>query len=309
MQNIAVAIVNYNTVDHLRACLASVFGAGAREVVVKDSGSSDGSVEMVRREYPGVSLYPDRRNPGYGAASNQAVAACRAPHVLLLNSDTLVSPDALYALDAYLAEHPRVGLVGPRLHNPDGSLQRSAHDYPRPFTLRPLVRHVPWLRDRSLLTWPHDRARRIPWVKGAALAIRRTAFDQVGGFDPSFFMYFEETDLCHRLWDAGWEVHFAPVTTIIHKGGASTDQLRSEMAVQFYASMRQFYARHYPRWRLSQLDAVLKSTSMLRWMWGRARLATSREARASARLAEDLAVWRRIIDGRWPSRHAPRPGD
>ena len=305
MHNIAVAVVNYNTVDDLRTCLASVYDAGAREVVVKDNGSTDGSVDMVRREFPHVRVHPDFGNPGYGAASNQAVDACAAPHVLLLNSDTLLAPNTLDVLDEYLAAHPTVGLVGPRLHNTDGSLQRSAHAYPRPFTIRPILKHIPRVRDRSLLTWPHDRPRPVPWVKGAALAIRRSAFDQVRGFDRSFFMYFEETDLCRRLWQAGWEVHFTPATAIVHKGGASTAQVRAQMTVQFYASMRLFYERHYPRARLSQLDMVLKTTTAWRWGCDRVRLALSRDVRDGERLAENLAVWTRILRDEWPARVAP----
>lgn len=304
MSRIAVAIVNYNTARDLRECLGSVYGAGADEVVVKDNGSTDGSVEMVRRDFPRTVVHPDFGNPGYGAASNQAIAACRAEYVLLLNSDTLLARDTLAVLNEYLAANPRVGLVGPRLHNVDGSLQRSAHGFPAPFTIRPVLRYIPVLRDRSLLTWPHDRTRPVPWVKGAALAIRRTAFDAVGGFDPSFFMYFEETDLCRRLWNAGWEVHFTTATTIVHKGGASTTQMRAAMALQFYVGMRQFYARHYSPSRQARLDAVLKATSAVLWVRDRARLAFARTPEASVRLGEELRNWSRIIRDDWPVRPA-----
>src|SRR5262249_32929400 len=160
-------------------------------------------------------LHANKRNLGYGAAANQAVASCTAEYVLLLNSDTLLSSGALKALGDYLDLHPRAAIVGPRLVNSDGTLQASC--YPFAGTLEwfldndacvQLIRYVPVLRNHCLRTWSHTYARAVPCVKGAALAIRREAFDAVGGFDESFFMYFEEMDLCHRLEAIGWQVHF-----------------------------------------------------------------------------------------------------
>ncbi|HEU4699644.1 MAG TPA: glycosyltransferase family 2 protein [Gemmatimonadales bacterium] len=304
----AVAVINYNTVDHLRTCLASVRATGAREVLVKDNGSTDGSVEMVRREFPEVAVHPDFGNPGYGAAANQAVAACRAPYVFLLNSDTILQPDTLRILAAHLDAHPDAGIVGPRLHNPDGTLQNSARPFFRPITLRPLVRLVPGWRDRSILTWTHDHDRAVPWVVGAALAIRRRAFEAVGGFDPAYFMYSEEVDLCYRLRAAGWTVRFTPATTVVHVGGASTTQRRAAMQVQLYASMRQFYARHYPPGRLTQLDLVLKGQMVVHLLRDRARLALAHDGPDAARLRENIQIWRRVLRGEWPERRgAARP--
>src|SRR5688572_17909236 len=122
MTAIAVAIVNYNTREHLRACLATVQLEAPSEVVVVDNASSDDSVEMVRTDYPRVMLHANRTNPGYGAAANQAVESCTAKYVLLLNSDTRLQSGALRALSTYLDRHPRAAIVGPRLENPDGTL-------------------------------------------------------------------------------------------------------------------------------------------------------------------------------------------
>ncbi|HYO15860.1 MAG TPA: glycosyltransferase family 2 protein [Thermoanaerobaculia bacterium] len=202
----AVAVVGYNTRDDLRACLESVRSEAPGEVIVADNGSTDGSVAMVRSGFPEVRLLVDESNPGYGAAANRAVAAAACPYVLLLNADTRVTPGTLRALAAYLDEHPRAGVVGPRLVNPDGTLQVSC--FPFIGTLRlmlektPAARwlaRVPVLRDRWLLSHSlHDRPRVVPWVLGAALALRREAFETIGGFDTSFFMYSEEIDLCWR---------------------------------------------------------------------------------------------------------------
>ena len=123
MTSMAVATVNYNAREHLRASLATVRSEAPSEVVVVDNASSDGSAEMVRDDYPWVVLHTNTTNLGYAAAANQAIASCTADYVLLLNSDTLPQPGALQALSAYLDLHPRVAIVGPRLVNPDGTLQ------------------------------------------------------------------------------------------------------------------------------------------------------------------------------------------
>lgn len=253
----AVVIVNFNTRRHLRACLASVFAERPSRVVVVDNASRDGSVEMLRAEYPGVELVANRKNLGFGAAANQGIASCGEPYVLLLNADTTLQAGALRSLAAYLDEHPVAAVVGPRLSNADGTLQRSARTYPQLVTLRPLLRHVPLVRELYLPTWSHSRPRRVPYVVGAALAIRRRAFDRVGGFDPDFFLFYEEVDLCRRLRLAGWEVHFAPVTTVAHAGGASTSQV-PDLAVRYRtASERRFYGRLHGGVHLALIAAVL----------------------------------------------------
>lgn len=264
MATIAIVIVSYNTCGVLRQCLASIDGEDAHEVIVVDNGSTDGSVAMVSADFPQVKLLVNAENTGYGAAANQAIAACRADYLLLLNSDTLLQPNSAQALRAYLDAHPRVAVVGPRLLNADGTLQPSCYPFPSPghlFLEESLlgrgVARLPGLRERYLRTWRHDKARPAPWVLGAALAIRRAAFAQVGGFDPEYFMYYEEIDLCYRLRGQGWEVHFAPVTTVVHLGGVSTSQLRAKMQYRLFQSMMRFYARHYAHRQTQCLRLVL----------------------------------------------------
>ncbi|HEX2190634.1 MAG TPA: glycosyltransferase family 2 protein, partial [Longimicrobiaceae bacterium] len=205
----AVVVVNHNTRELLRACLASL-PSGVPAVVV-DNASTDGSAEMVRASFPHAVLLADGTNPGYGAAANRGVRACAAEHVLVLNSDTRLEPGALEALGAHLDRHPRAAVAGPALLNPDGSPQASC--FPFPGTLgwllendpvAPLAVRIPGLRGRLLCASPPRRAAAVPWVLGAALAVRRSAFEEVGGFDEAYFMYFEEVDLCRRLASAGW---------------------------------------------------------------------------------------------------------
>lgn len=257
MTSIAIVIVNYNTRQELYHCLDSIGRVDADEIIVVDNGSNDGSVEMVNISFPHVRIIANTTNVGYGAAANQAIESCHHDYLLLLNSDTILEGKTASLLREYLDQHPQAAIVGPRLHNPDGTLQPSCYPHPTPFNLFieesllvRLVAHLPLVRDQYLRTWSHDRTRSVPWVLGAAIAIRRSAFQSVKGFDPSFFMYYEEIDLCYRLCAQGWQIHFSPATTVVHLGGASTSKNYAEMQYRLYYSTKHFYHRHYAGWQL-----------------------------------------------------------
>jgi GT2 family glycosyltransferase len=297
-----VAVINHNTCAQLRACLASVPTDWPGRVIVVDNASTDGSPAMVAREFPQVRLLANTDNPGYGAAANQALAASQAPYLLLLNSDTLLNPGTLPALSTYLAEHPQVAIVGPRLLNPDGSLQPSRYSFPTPLhvfleesTLIRLIWSLPYVRELLPRTAAHDQSTPTDWVLGAALAIRRSAFEQVQGFDKSFFLYAEEIDLSYRLRAAGWQTHFTPRASLVHTGGASTGQRRAEMSVQYYRSLLHFYRQHYSSQRLAQVTLTMKTIVLFRWLRDSVRLWAQRERPQRLRLAENLTAWRSIL--------------
>lgn len=310
-KSISVVIINYNTCQELRACLETIRPEATSNVIVVDNDSSDGSVEMVRSNFPWVALHANGTNLGYGAGSNRAITGCTTKYVLLLNSDTLLEPGALKALSHYFEQHPRAAIVGPRLVNPDVTLQASCYPFPTPldtflenstcaiFLGRLIRRSIPGIRRLYWRTWPHDSARIVPWVKGAAMAIRREAFNGVGGFDESFFMYFEDADLCYRMKKAGWEIHFAPVTTVVHVGGASTEQVRTSMAVRQIQSTDLFYRRHSSRWSILVMRVILKSLMLVRFIDGTFRLSFTRDANKRSVIEEKIAVSRRILLGRW----------
>ena len=301
MAAMAAVIVSHDTRDHLRACLASVRAAAPAETVVADTGSTDGSAEMVRRDFPEALLLADGGEPrlrrgGEPGRRRLRLALRPAPQ----RGHARRAGGAAGVCGEYLEAHPRAAVAGPRLVNPDGSLQVSCFPYIGTFQLMlektPLGRwlaRIPAVRDRWLLChWPHDRPRAVPWVLGAAFALRREAFEAIGGFDPSFFMYSEEIDLCYRLNAAGWEVHFAPVTTVMHVGGASTGQRRPEMAVRRVASSKLFYRRHYSRLRAAALEGMIGAAMLARLLRDGLRLAVARDPAERSRLAEDLSVWR-----------------
>lgn len=303
---IAVVVVSHNTRELLRDCLASARAESPAELVVIDTGSRDGSVKMVRREFPEAILLADGGNPGFGAAANRAIAACSSPFVLLLNADTRVGAGTLQSLARHLRRNPRAAVVGPRLANPDGSLQVSCFPFLGTLQLMlektPVARwlaRIPLLRNHWLLSCSgHDRTRVVPWVLGAAMAIRRKAFEAIGGFDPSYFMYSEEIDLCYRFKAAGWEVHFTPAGMVVHVGGASTGQRRPEMAVRQVASSRLFYRRHYSRPWVLVLEMMIGVAMLGRWVRDGLRLRLTRDVRRKRRLAEDISIWRGALGGR-----------
>jgi len=307
MTTTAVAIVSYNTREHLRACLNSVAPEGPAETVVVDNGSTDGSVEMVREEYPEVVLI-QAENRGYGAAANRAFAATSAPYVLLLNTDTLLRPGALAALVEYLGDNPRAGVVGPRLLNPDGSLQPSCFPFPSPLNVllvgatlgRILFRPIPALRERFLRTWSHDVGRVVPWVRGAGLGIRREAFEVVGGFDEAYFLYYEETDLSYRLSEAGWETHFTPTAEIVHLGGASTGGIGVSAATTkfYFESAARYFDQHHGRLTAWGALALERLVLLARIAHGAARYAVSPLPDRSRRGSE-IRAWSSALTARW----------
>lgn len=310
MKPVSVVITSYNTRADLRRCLTSVLQEAPALVVVADNGSGDGSVEMVAAEFPGVVLDLDRSNPGYGGAANRGLRRSTTDYVLILNSDTVVQPGTLRAIADYLDRHPRVGILGPRLLNPDGSLQRSCWPFPSP--LHPMHRHrrvasvirlLPVVRDRALVTWQHDTSRQVPWVTGAALAIRRSAFEEIGGFDEAYFMFSEEIDLCYRLNQCGWETHFSPAAEVTHVGGTSTRQHRPAMWAQQVLSAMRYYERHYSGPKLAIARTLIKGSIKGRlWRDRTARMLTRSDARR-AQLDEMVSVWRGVLQ----RLHAARP--
>ena len=302
MTTLSVAVVSHNTREYLRACLESALADGAEEVVVADTASTDGSVEMVRTSFPSVRLLPDRGNRGFGAAANQAVAACSAPSVLLLNADTVVHRGAITALAAYLDRHPTAGVLGPRLVNVDGSLQPSCfamasalHEFLDLSNARAMLRHVPVVRDRYLATWKHDRSRVVPWVKGAALALRKQAFDAIGGFDESYVMYSEERDLCLNMRLHGWQTHFTPDATVAHVGGASTDQNWTKWAIHALVSRVTFYERHFSRRQVARVRAVMATAMIAKSARDLVWRTFTRDPARRRKLTESLLVWRTVL--------------
>jgi N-acetylglucosaminyl-diphospho-decaprenol L-rhamnosyltransferase len=216
--SVAAVVVSFEAREHLGRCLASL--PEGVEVVVVDNASSDGSAELVRERFPHARLLALEQNVGFGAACNIGVDAVTADALLLLNPDTIVRRGAISELCACIEQRPDVALVAPTLLNVDGSVQLSILRYPGIFASgRPALTAFP-AADRHPRADERDLVDEYP--VGAAVLLRRRAFAGVGGFDPGFFHFYEELDLCKRLLVAGWKIRLCRRAEVEHVGGGSS---------------------------------------------------------------------------------------
>jgi GT2 family glycosyltransferase len=232
----SVIIVSFNTKDVLRECLESVEreSDGLRiETLVVDNHSSDGSPEMVENEFPRVRVLRSTVNLGFGAANNLAIQTAGGRYLILLNSDAFLCPGSLRAAVNNMNLHPEVALAGARLVGRDFSWQPSARMFPSVFSdalvLTGLAARFPRSRffGRFDRTWAdQSESAEVDWVPGAFSIVRAKVLEKVGLFDPRFFMYSEEVDLCRRIKMAGYEIWYWPDIQIVHIGGESSRQIK-----------------------------------------------------------------------------------
>lgn len=283
--DLAVVIVSWNVRDLLRRCLASVeasarMGRLAATVVVVDNASSDGSAEMVQAEFPAVHLILSERNLGFTAGNNLALRALftrpeddQPRYILFLNPDAEVVGDALGTMTRYLDAHPAVGVVGPQLRYPDGTVQPSRRRFPTLATAfvesTPLQRWWPrcgLLRRYYVADQPDDAEQEVDWVVGACMMVRREALAQVGGFDEGFFMYSEELDWCRRAKAAGWRVVYLPTAQVMHHEGKSSEQVIPARHIHFQASKVRYVRKYHGPLAAETLRLFLLAAYA--WQWG-----------------------------------------
>jgi N-acetylglucosaminyl-diphospho-decaprenol L-rhamnosyltransferase len=259
---VGAVIVNYNARDHLVECVRSLRADGVSEIVVVDNASADGSETALAASDPDARFLPTGSNLGFGTAANMGVAQIGAAYALVLNPDTIVEPGTTKALAAALDRDPRVAAVGPRIDNPDGSLYPSARRFPKLADaaghafLGVVWRRNPYTRRYRMLDWDHAEAGAVDWVGGACMLVRRTAFEQVGGFDPAYFMYVEDVDLCWRLRQAGWSIAYEPAGRVVHTVGASSQLAPYRMILAHHRSLLRFANRTTTGRRRALLPAV-----------------------------------------------------
>lgn len=278
--DLAIVILNYNTRDLLRNCLRSLQTQppGLRvSVCVVDNASTDGSPAMVRHEFPAIHLIANRANVGYSAGNNVGLRwfgferhgrqtdKVLPRYALLLNPDTLVPPGALAAMVRYMDERPLVGVAGPRVRRPDGSLDRACRrSFPTPQVsfyrmvgLSRLFPHSRRFNAYNLEFLPEDAVHPVDSVVGAYMQVRGAAILQAGLLDENFFMYGEDLDWAKRIKDAGWEVWYNGSVEITHvKEAASSQSAKSR--IDFYEAMWLFYQKHYRQETNWLLDKVIR---------------------------------------------------
>ena len=248
---LAVVILTHNSAADVVDCLTSVTDESPGEIVVVDNASSDGTADRVANEFPRARVLRNERNTGFAVAANQGVRATTGPYVLLLNPDAKLHRGALGHLREVFDAHARAGAVGALVRNPDGSVQPTKRVFP---TVGQSIVHGfvgifrpdnPGTKAYTLAGADFSSARTVDWVAGPAMAVRREAFDEVGGFDEGFFFFVEDVDLCKRLWDRGWEVWFSPGAEVTHIWGGSWTKRPLRFIWMHQWNLFRYVRKHY----------------------------------------------------------------
>lgn len=250
--DLSVILLSWNVRDLLRACLQSLpLNDPTIEIIVVDAASADGTAEMVRAEFPSIGLIASDENLGYTRGNNLGLKAAHGRYLLVLNPDTEIAEGALVQMLAYMDAHPQVGMLGPQMRYPNGTIQSTRRRFP---TLATGFFESTWLQPlapRAMLTRYYardlddDAIVEVDWVVGAALLIRREVYEQVGGLDEGFFMYSEELDWCRRIKAAGWQVVYFPPARIIHHEAQSSAQVPAATHIRFNTSKVRYYRKYH----------------------------------------------------------------
>ncbi len=254
--DVSIIIVNYNVKHFLEQCLRSIYLSAHNlnlEIFVVDNNSTDGSLEYLKPRFPEVHFIKNTQNVGFARANNQALRLAQGRYILILNPDTLLKQDSLQALIEYMDAHPRSGACGPKMLDRYGKFDKtSKRGFPTPWVafcrlsgISKLFPHSPLFSRYDLLYIDENTPAIIDALTGSCMMIRREAYLQTGGFDEDFFMYGEDIDWCYRIQQAGWEIHYAPVTKIIHFRGESTRRSDIDRERAFYGAMQIFIKKHF----------------------------------------------------------------
>ena len=322
--DLSVIIVSFNTREVLRECLTSVareIEPFRAEVLVVDNASTDGSAAMVEQDFPAVSLIRSSTNLGFGAANNLALQRASGRYFVLLNSDAFFAPGALSIAVRHMDETPGCGLGGCRLGGRDGASQPSSRCFHSilgdAVVLTGLAARYPRSKvfGRFDRTWADEHApAAVDWVPGAFTILRPEALARVGFFDPAFFLYYEEVDLCRRFADAGIPVWYWPDIVVIHIGGESSRQLKSlefspraaQVVLWRMRSTLLYYRKHHgarvhlARW----MEQTLYRATVLRNRFSREPERRDRERHHRAMIALMDQAWHDTAGGRTSP---PRP--
>ena len=278
--DVTAILVNYNAGNELAVALRSIQSDCAQvewEAVVVDNASSDNSAAIVET-FPRATLIRNPANVGFGRAVNQAAAVARAPRLLLVNPDCRLVSGAISTLRSVLDAEPSCAVVGPRIFDPEGTVQGSARGDPDMLTglfgrtgaLRVLLPFLPVARRNVVV---EDAVRTgassvvVDWLSGACMLIRRDAFTAAGGFDERFFLYWEDADLCRRLRNRGFQVRYVPGASAVHQVGRSSQTARRSSIRAFHASAYLYYATHVAPGALNPRRLLARALLGVRCWW------------------------------------------
>jgi len=306
--DISVIIVSWNVRELLRRCLWAVRQQItddrqqtqsdvcdlSSEVLVVDNASTDGTIEMLRAEFPDVRVIENKTNRGFTRANNQALAIAQGRYLFLLNPDTELRAGALRALTDYADAHPRVGILGPQLFYGDGAPQSSRRRFPTRATaflestkLQQWFPRNRWLTRYYMRDTRDDATQEVDWINGAAMFVRRECYAQIGGLDEKFFMYSEELDWCRRAKNAGWQIIYLPTAQITHYEGKSSEQVVAARDIYFNTSKVRYFRKWHGRFFAAILRAFLLAMfafqiaeESLKWLVGHKRALRAQRVRA-----------------------------
>ncbi len=253
---LSVIFVNWKTPDLTRNAVVSVYKETAGfdfEVIVVDNNSGDGSVEMIKKEFPQATLIANNDNRGFGKANNQGLKIAKGEYLMFLNTDVIVLDGALNKLVSYLDQHADVMMVGPRLLNKDLTFQHACRRMlPNPtnsffhlFGLTKIFKNNKHVNEYKQYASDPEVTGPSEALSGAAMMFRRQVYAEIGCFDEAFFMYGEDLDFCKRVLDRGWKTVYVSGAKIIHFGGQSSGKRRTKSLINFYEAMWIYYKKHF----------------------------------------------------------------
>lgn len=275
VMDISVVIVGWNARRYLELCLQSLVDSPPRrsmEVFVVDNSSADGTSEMIESRFPWVKLIKSSENLGFSKGNNVGIRQCRGKYIALVNPDVIVLPGCLDALADFLDQYPGVGNVGPRVLNPDMTLQSSCRRFPSLWNnfcdasgLAGIFKQSRFFAGEHMFYFAHDRTLVVDVIVGCFSMIRREAFDAVGLLDEGLFMYGDDVDWCRRCWNRGWEVMFYPGAKAIHDRGKITAPYPVRFAVAQQRSILRYWTKHQSTLGLLGIRGIMIFHHLLRY--------------------------------------------
>ena len=268
MTELSIIILSYNTKDLLDSCLRSVLknSKGQNfEIIVVDNASTDKSVTMVKTKYPNVKIIKSKKNLGFSAGNNLGLSKAIGKNILFLNSDTRVYGNSLYIMLKCLQSGGDIGILGPRLINPDQSVQKSVGSF---YSISNVALMLFGGGRLGILRGSPEKFTIVDWVSGSCMMIKRSVFDKVGLWDENLFMYMEEVELCYRAKQGGVQTGFCPDAVVEHKQLGSSQDGREQAIINIYKGLIYFYQKYYSRQQFSALMFLLKTKAFLAKLLG-----------------------------------------
>ncbi len=258
--DLSIIILNYKAKGLVKQCLKGIKLLNLAlnyEIIVVDNHSGDSCVEMIKQYFPHVKLIESDKNRGFAAGNNLGLKEAQGKYVMILNPDITILEGAIEKMHEFMETNESVGVCGPKLINPDGTVQMSCYHFPKfmvPIYRRTFLGNLPWakknLHHYLMKDWDHNANREVDWLLGACLLVRRLAIDQVGLMDERFFLYFEDVDWCRRFWQAGFKVYYLAEAEMVHyhqRLSAENPGLRglfSDTTRIHIASWIKYFAKH-----------------------------------------------------------------